>query len=254
LSYTFYCNRADAGTDLRAGFAREIRNITSRSSFIVNLCSYEAPGAYTAKVIVQSGSQFGEGRVLVTVFTTTGAAPPAGAVPSKGVVLVLTKNLYFGVRDDEVQKLQAHLKLLGYFTLGETTTFFGRLTEEAVKKYQCAMNLVCSGDALSTGYGVVGPKTRAAFAGGTVPTTTPAVSKLSRYLFVGASGDDVKYLQERLQTLGFFPKTQVPTGYFGQITLQAVRALQCAKNIVCSGDAATTGYGGVGPKTRGALQ
>jgi peptidoglycan hydrolase-like protein with peptidoglycan-binding domain len=43
------------------------------------------------------------------------------------------------------------------------------------------------------------------------------------------------------------------TGYFGPLTLQAVERLQTSLGIVSSGDATTTGFGMVGPRTRAGL-
>ena len=43
------------------------------------------------------------------------------------------------------------------------------------------------------------------------------------------------------------------TTKFGSLTRAAVRAFQCAQNIVCAGDEYTTGYGFVGARTRAAL-
>ncbi len=54
---------------------------------------------------------------------------------------------------------------------------------------------------------------------------------------------DVMELQKVLATLGFFKVA--PTGYFGPITLNAVKAYQASKGII------TTGF--VGPLTRAAL-
>lgn len=42
------------------------------------------------------------------------------------------------------------------------TEKFGVLTREAVQKFQCAKGIACDGDESSTGYGYVGPRTRAA--------------------------------------------------------------------------------------------
>lgn len=59
----------------------------------------------------------------------------------------------------------------------------------------------------------------------------------------GMSGNDVMELQKVLATLGFFKVA--PTGYFGPITLAAVKAYQTSKGIP------STGF--VGPLTRAAL-
>jgi peptidoglycan hydrolase-like protein with peptidoglycan-binding domain len=45
------------------------------------------------------------------------------------------------------------------------TGYFGPLTVAAVMRYQCAHNIVCNGSATSTGYGKVGPATRASLNG-----------------------------------------------------------------------------------------
>jgi hypothetical protein len=45
---------------------------------------------------------------------------------------------------------------------GQETARFGMLTKLAVEAFQCAQNIVCSGDEFTTGYGAVGPATSAA--------------------------------------------------------------------------------------------
>jgi hypothetical protein len=40
------------------------------------------------------------------------------------------------------------------------------------------------------------------------------------------------------------------TGYFGKLTLAALKKYQCDTEIVCAGDPSSTGYGQTGPKTR----
>lgn len=46
-------------------------------------------------------------------------------------------------------------------SLGNETTFFGAMTEAAVQKFQAKYGIVSSGTPATTGYGAVGPKTRA---------------------------------------------------------------------------------------------
>lgn len=60
----------------------------------------------------------------------------------------------------------------------------------------------------------------------------------------GTQNDEVKELQERLRAEGFFT-FHTSTGFFGPITLAAVKAFQTANGIPA------TGY--VGPLTRAAL-
>lgn len=74
---------------------------------------------------------------------------------------------------------------------------------------------------------------------------------LSRTLSVGSRGTDVTMLQDFLRAKGYM--SDASTGYFGVITEAAIKKLQAANAVVSSGDAASTGYGAVGPKTRGVI-
>lgn len=101
----------------------------------------------------------------------------------------------------------------------------------------------------STGYG--GGGSRRAVSTSPVSNTVNRGQVLgaSTYAFnsdvkLGHATNDVKELQEKLRTLGFFT-FQTSTGYFGPITLAAVKAFQTANGIPA------TGF--VGPLTRAAL-
>jgi peptidoglycan hydrolase-like protein with peptidoglycan-binding domain len=92
--------------------------------------------------------------------TTNAAAPTAAPAPaSSSACPVLVRTLGIGSRGNDVTQLQVFLKAGGYFN-EEATGYFGALTEAAVKRLQAAADVVSSGDAQSTGYGAVGPKTR----------------------------------------------------------------------------------------------
>ncbi|MBI5458077.1 peptidoglycan-binding protein [Candidatus Kaiserbacteria bacterium] len=73
----------------------------------------------------------------------------------------LTRNLSFGSRGQDVVELQSFLIAQGFLATGNNTGNFYSLTEAAVKQFQCRNNLVCSGTRETTGWGNVGPKTRA---------------------------------------------------------------------------------------------
>ncbi|MBI4093761.1 right-handed parallel beta-helix repeat-containing protein [Candidatus Kaiserbacteria bacterium] len=76
----------------------------------------------------------------------------------------LTRSLSFGSRGSDVKQLQQFLISKNLLASDSATGYFGRLTEAAVKKFQCAQNIVCAGSPSTTGYGAVGPRTRAAIA------------------------------------------------------------------------------------------
>ena len=83
---------------------------------------------------------------------------------------------------------------------------------------------------------------------GTIPPaqqSQSAVSILSN-LSVGAQSSQVQVLQQKLQTLGYFPSSIVPSGYFGAVTKQAVIEYQAAMGLPA------TGF--VGSMTREVLQ
>lgn len=86
-------------------------------------------------------------------------------IPSTDVCVDLQFNLYKGLRDSntngEVSKLQSYLSGTGDFTYPRITGYYGPATEKAVKKYQARNGIVSSGKPRTTGYGVVGPLTRA---------------------------------------------------------------------------------------------
>jgi len=77
----------------------------------------------------------------------------------------LIHNFYLGVKDDEtggqVTELQKFLAQdTSVYPEGLITGYFGPMTEQAVRKWQAKHGIVSSGSPDTTGYGVVGPKTR----------------------------------------------------------------------------------------------
>src|SRR3989344_2752268 len=66
----------------------------------------------------------------------------------------LNMGLRRGVAGNQVKELQKFLAV-------EQTGYFGPLTEQAVQKWQIKYGIVSGGSQENTGFGVVGPKTRA---------------------------------------------------------------------------------------------
>lgn len=83
--------------------------------------------------------------------------------------------------------------------------------------------------------------------------TNAQVISGSSILRVGSTGAQVTALQQFLAAdPAIYPQGLV-TGYFGPLTEAAVMRYQCQRQIVCSGTAATTGYGQMGPRTLAAI-
>jgi len=97
------------------------------------------------------------------------AGAEAAASASAPGESALTANLGFGARGEQVRLLQKLLNEKGFAvavsgpgSVGNETTAFGALTRDALRRFQCARGIVCEGDESTTGYGRLGPKTRAA--------------------------------------------------------------------------------------------
>lgn len=150
------------------------------------------------------------------------------------VSITSTTSLSLGKSGSEVTKLQTRLKELGFFT-GDITGYFGSITEKAVKDFQIAKGI--------EPLGIVGPKTRTAL-NSSQTTTSPSSATFTRILQKGSRGEDVKNLQLILIKEGHL--TGDATGYFGNLTFNAVVAFQNANGL----DA----IGIVGPKTRALLK
>jgi PKD repeat protein len=76
ITYTFYCDRPDSGTDIRPGHAARFVNTQLNPQIAVDACSYPNVGTYTPKVIVERGNQVDEDRTTVTVSQSTGTCWP----------------------------------------------------------------------------------------------------------------------------------------------------------------------------------
>ncbi|MBI4093634.1 peptidoglycan-binding protein [Candidatus Kaiserbacteria bacterium] len=83
-------------------------------------------------------------------------------LPSNLPCLSLGRTLRAGMEGQDVKKLQDFLIGAGELAKGNATGYFGPLTEAAVQKWQTAASIVSSGKPASTGFGIVGPKTRKA--------------------------------------------------------------------------------------------
>src|SRR3989344_4046275 len=183
--------------------------------------------------------------IAPTIPAATVAKPSAVA---QAVSPVFNKDLGLGSKGEDVERLQ---KLLAQDTSvyleGLITGYFGNLTVQAVKNFQSKYGI--------SQVGRVGPQTRAKlaeiFGAGQPPAAVPVPAApkaigLTRELSQGASGDDVTALQEFLaKDKDVYPEG-LATGYFGGLTVQAVKRFQAKYGI--------SQVGKVGPQTLLKLQ
>jgi peptidoglycan hydrolase-like protein with peptidoglycan-binding domain len=200
-----------------------------------------------------------------SVAVQTTVAPPVVATTQTTYPVsatAFTKNLKSGDSGAEVALLQTFLEAKGFLIMppGIQKGYFGRVTKDALVKYQKSVGL--------PGTGYFGPQTRAKISAGdtTMPVSVPSSTMLStrtfhRGLSLGMRGDDVMYLQ---QILNKDVDTQIAStglgspgnesAYFGPLTEKAVQRFQVKHGIVSSGTPQTSGFGAVGPKTLLKLQ
>ncbi|MDB5265693.1 MAG: baaA1 [Parcubacteria group bacterium] len=172
---------------------------------------------------------------------------------------VFTRDLTLKSSGSDVTALQTLLIAKGYLAAGNTTGYFGAMTQTALMQMQAAVGI-----SPSTGY--FGAKTRAAVGGTTVSasvnttavataptgTTAPVSGSFTRDLTIASTGADVSALQAFLNANGYAVAQTGPgssgheTTMFGFATQAALARFQTADGIVPA-----TGY--FGAKTRAAI-
>jgi peptidoglycan hydrolase-like protein with peptidoglycan-binding domain len=211
-----------------------------------------ASGSYIGSITVLAPGAIG-GRQVVDVSMviaapstkiTTLLPPPVASKPTA----TITRYLYRGIEGNEVKILQQTLISQKYLAPGNDIGVFGPKTESAVKQFQCSEQIVCSGLPETTGYGVVGPKTKARlneFSGfapleaspGAAPGLPPAsaIGSLTGPFAFGYQNDQVKLLQTMLaKDASIYPEALI-TGYYGSLTRAAVIRFQRKHDIEQTG-------------------
>ena len=126
----------------------------------------------------------------------------------------------YGEQSPEIKTYQERLKKLGYLTTDPDGNF-GADTKAAVKRFQENNGLIADG--------YIGPSTKSV-----LMSDDAEINALT----IGAKGDDVTSIQNRLKELGYLNKI---TGYFGSDTDTAVRSFQHTNGLSADGK--------VGPNT-----
>lgn len=87
--------------------------------------------------------------------------PPVSTPTPSNFCPSFSRTLSRGMRGEEVRALQQFLIGERVLAADSDTGFFGPATEAAVKNWQSSKQIVSSGDSASTGWGSIGPRTRA---------------------------------------------------------------------------------------------
>lgn len=150
-----------------------------------------------------------------------------------------TRILRPGMSGDDVKSVQSRLKALGYYT-GTVDGNYGTGTMAAVASFQLRNNLSADGVAGKRTYKKM--YSSDALAAISTPTSTPTtgVTRPTRLLYSGCTGDDVKSVQQRLKDLGYL--TDKVDGKYGANTVAAMRAFQLRNGLTGSGNGDTATY------------
>jgi peptidoglycan hydrolase-like protein with peptidoglycan-binding domain/chitodextrinase len=185
--------------------------------------------------------------------------PPAASASSVGTIGSFPRDLAIGDTGSDVSALQEFLIANG-FLHASPTGYFGVLTQSAVAAWQSIRGLPSTGFFGSLSRAAITNTTSTTPIAPTTPqgaTTTPTTatppSSFTENLGPGSSGAEVTLLQKTLFQDGDYPQDLL-TGYYGSLTVQAVKAFQAKYGIIDYGSPDTTGYGAVGPKTRRELE
>jgi len=124
--------------------------------------------------------------------------------------------LKVGDRGDTVTAVQEALKKYGYYYYEKITGYYGPITEEAVRKFQRSNELTETGSLNEDELALL-------------------LEGRPKYyvMYQGDKGDDIELMQQRLRTLGYMDSSS--TGYFGTITLAAVKEFQEVNGLKVDG-------------------
>ena len=134
--------------------------------------------------------------------------------------------LKLGSSGTQVKQMQERLIQLGYLS-GSATGKFDAATEAAVRAFQ---RRNCDYED-----GIAGAQTLKALYSSSAKKTSTAASSVGTSLKEGSTGSDVKSLQSRLKTLGYYSGSA--DGIFGPGTTTAVKAFQRANGLEADGKA-----------------
>lgn len=155
--------------------------------------------------------------------------------------------LKLGSSGDAVTKLQNRLTELGFYH-DMVTGYFGEATQKAYRKFQKAADVTVDGIAgksdLEILYSDDAPKASSSAKNTEDNDDEEEQQESTERLYkVGDSDDEIVEVQTQLKKLGYYDAEV--TGYFGEVTEEAVLAFQRANNI--------TDTGAVGEETWAAL-
>lgn len=165
VGYTVYRDSVQIGNVTSTSYVDT--GLSPGTKYDYNFMAYDAAGndstlsglLVTTPIVMPSST-------AVSVPTSSVPVSPvaSSSVATSTVTIVqafnFTTTLYLGLRGNAVKALQNILVTQGDLGANYATGFYGALTQKAVQQFQCAQNVVCTGSPWTTGWGMVGGKTR----------------------------------------------------------------------------------------------
>lgn len=164
VGYYLYRGGSQIANTSSTNFANT--GLATSTNYSYTVVAYDAAGNISARTATTSISTLAANPATATGTPPPVSPPPVVATttpaPATGGAGIFNFNLYSGLRNADVKTLQLFLIRKGYLGADYATGFFGALTGKAVQQFQCEQKIVCSGNSWTTGWGLVGKKTRAA--------------------------------------------------------------------------------------------
>ena len=152
--------------------------------------------------------------------------------------------LKLGMEHKDIQVLQQELKNLGLFNNEETTSYYGKFTEQGVRAFQIYQGIEINGIFDTTTYQALKVlksnsntpvvKTETAKVASAPVSATNSALKFERELSLEIQGEDVRLLQEALKALQYLD-IDTCTDYFGSMTEEALKAFQQSQGLNADG-------------------
>ena len=158
--YKIYRNQQQIATVATSSYADT--NLASSTTYGYGIVAYDKAGNVSLPGTFQIKTPLVAAKISPVVASSslpTTARTVSSSTPAK---FIFTETLRVGQSGGSVNALQVILIRNGYLGLASTTAVFDVATQKALQKFQCVVSIVCSGSPSTTGWGMVGAKTRKA--------------------------------------------------------------------------------------------
>lgn len=160
--------------------------LTLSAALLVPFSAFASLSSGQVQAVITLLQSFGVDQATVNNVSAALTGSAATSV-SQASCVTLSYNLYAGQTDASTNGQVTQLQT--YLGISPATGYFGPLTEQAVQNWQSARGIVTSGSPDTTGFGFVGPQTRAAMScgGNTLAATAPSGNTYTPTLSFGGT-------------------------------------------------------------------